>query len=482
MRPLVGTLATAAACVAVADWLFYDHPLGWTLGGYAIVVTTALAWRARRPVRPSRPALLLFFINAALAVSLVVEPGPLALSLLLLGLPLLAATLRPAESRGGDPLFWPETWRYFFGRGWLQAALDARTALRWRRRAVVVRRRGSVLSNWALPVLLTLGFLALFVMANPILERALSDFGGRVRESWRFLWTFTEPPRVLLWIVLFLWIWALLRGRPPRRDATNLRHGARKLIFSVAPIRRCLLLFNALFLVETCLDLAYLWGGAALPEGMTYAGYAHRGAYPLIVTALLAAAFVLITFRPGSESERDVWARRLVHLWIGQNVFLVASSVWRLWIYVEVFHLTRWRIAAGLWFFLVALGLLWIWLRIARRRSGEWLIRRNAFSAAALLLACSFMNFDGWIAWYNVRHCREVSEIGAAIDLKYLRHLGVEVLPALRWFVSRLDELTETREEAREIASKLEVRLETQLADWRGWSFLRQRLRNGVEG
>ena len=50
--------------------------------------------------------------------------------------------------------------------------------------------------------------------------------------------------------------------------------------------------------MQTGLDLAYLWGGLALPDGMSHAEYAHRGAYPLVVTALLAAGFVLIAMRP----------------------------------------------------------------------------------------------------------------------------------------------------------------------------------------
>ena len=61
---------------------------------------------------------------------------------------------------------------------------------------------------------------------------------------------------------------------------------------------RSLILFNALFALQTGLDLAYLWGGANLPDGMSHAEYAHRGAYPLIATALLAAGFVLIAMRP----------------------------------------------------------------------------------------------------------------------------------------------------------------------------------------
>ena len=53
---------------------------------------------------------------------------------------------------------------------------------------------------------------------------------------------------------------------------------------------RGLLLFNLVFLVQNLLDVEYLWAGAALPEGVTYAGYAHRGAYPLIATALIAGS------------------------------------------------------------------------------------------------------------------------------------------------------------------------------------------------
>ena len=47
---------------------------------------------------------------------------------------------------------------------------------------------------------------------------------------------------------------------------------------------RSLILFNALFALQTVLDLTYLWGGASLPDGMSHAEYAHRGAYPLIAT------------------------------------------------------------------------------------------------------------------------------------------------------------------------------------------------------
>ncbi len=90
---------------------------------------------------------------------------------------------------------------------------------------------------------------------------------------------------------------------------------------------RCLILFNFLFLLQNLLDIKYLWGGSALPSGMTYASYAHRGAYPLIATALLAAVFTLICFS-GNKSHPS-WrpAKLLVYLWLAQNIFLVGSAI-----------------------------------------------------------------------------------------------------------------------------------------------------------
>jgi hypothetical protein len=83
-------------------------------------------------------------------------------------------------------------------------------------------------------------------------------------------------------------------------------------LFGAEAILRSLVLFNLLFAVQTILDLIYLRGGVALPDGMTYATYAHRGAYPLMLTALLAAGFVLVAIAPGGQAERKPAIRTLV--------------------------------------------------------------------------------------------------------------------------------------------------------------------------
>ena len=67
--------------------------------------------------------------------------------------------------------------------------------------------------------------------------------------------------------------------------------------------------------------MVYLWGNAPC-AGINYASYAHRGAYPLIVTALLAAGFVLPAMKPGGPAEKSTVIRPLVYFWVAQNVLL----------------------------------------------------------------------------------------------------------------------------------------------------------------
>jgi hypothetical protein len=236
---------------------------------------------------------------------------------------------------------------------------------------------------------------------------------------------------------------------------------------------RCLVLFNLVFAVENLLDTRYLLT-EDLPPGFSYTEYVHRGAYPLIAAALLAAAFVLVTFNPRGATERSPWARRLVYLWIAQTIFLTLSAAWRLVRYVEMNQLTRLRVASTIWFILVALGLVYIVWRIVRGRSNAWLINVNAVTALLVLYPCCFLNFDGMIASFNARHCAEVGGGGSELDIAYLEHLGTPALPALESVRDKLA-TPARREQARAAADNLRARLDADLNDWHVWTWRRAR-------
>ncbi len=118
-------------------------------------------------------------------------------------------------------------------------------------------------------------------------------------------------------------------------------------------------------------------------------------------------------------------------VWIGQNILLVISSIFRLDLYVAAFSLTYLRLAAFIWMGLVAAGLLLILIQILTRKSNLLAGHGQRRALALVLYGCCFINAPRIIAAYNVAHCREAGGTGPNLDLKYLLSLGPQVLPAL---------------------------------------------------
>lgn len=496
--------------VALADFLFYRRVVGWTAGLFLAALLAGLLIRGGRGLR--RPAgVILLLATGGLVVALVEHPGALPVLLSALGVVTLALVARGAWQ--GGVWAWLRSWGWFVAAVPTRLLLDNRLAARWLRRHPRSSRAWTWAPQlWLIPAALGAVFIALFAAANPIISRWVAAGWDALANAFDHLAALSDAPRLGLWLLTGAGVWALLRAkarrkpRPPRPPALNVAPPAGGAAVAVASpgdarvwvgpdesaappahytlpprrvtpgvVVRCLVTFNLLFAVQTGLDALYLWGGAELPDGMTWAEYAQRGAYPLVATALLAAAFVLVTFRAGAPTEKLRAARLLVYAWVAQNVLLVVSAAWRLTLYVDAYSLTRLRLAAGVWMGLVALGLVWIVARLLLKRANVWLLNANVLTAAAVLYACGFLNFDGFIADYNVRHCREAGGTGSAIDLDYLRELGPEALPALRRIELHLTDPHQRRAAAL-AAQDADAELREALADWRGWTYRRHRI------
>ena len=460
----VAKLGAAVLLVTLADWLFYLQRAGSTLGVYAALILTLALVLSPAALR-NRSALAAAGAALLFAAALFDDP-----SLLAAGLFWAAASMAMLLPRSRFDDGWRWTQR-LAGHLLFSALAPLRDAgklkqARGRHGAPSMSSRLPVL--W-LPFLGSLLFVALFATANPLIGNAFTEldlllvFGG---------FSFA---RLLLWILAGIAVWNLLRPPAIRLQGSRKRDGNAALPgVSLASVTLSLVAFNLIFALQNGLDLAFLWSGAALPEGMTLAEYAHRGAYPLIATALLAALFVLVTLRPGSQLAQSPLVRRLVYLWIAQNVLLVASTMLRTIDYVEVYSLTRLRIAALLWMGLVAIGLVLICWRIWRARSGAWLINANLAAALLVLAGCTVIDLGAAAAAWNVRHAREVGGRGTTLDLCYLNQLGASALLPLIELESRPlpPALRERVGWARNLAMD---RLQTHQRDWHGWTFRGQR-------
>jgi hypothetical protein len=473
-RPLTKPLVLATGCVALADWLFYGWDVGISLALFLGIVAIAAILGHRAQVRD------MIQIVPAIAVFAGLLPLVEEVNLLSVLVSTVATAMSVIALASPHPRPWP--WQLLE-----IATIPFRGPFLLIRDTIGALRHMSIwtpgwlgwLVAWIVPLCVFAIFLTLFSSANPLIEQSL------MKIDLRKLFELISIPRLGFWIMIGCLIWPLIHRSIAPKPAKIMQSD-----FVAAPATtdldyllgtratlRSLVLFNALFALQSTLDLAYLWGGAALPDGLTYAQYAHRGAYPLIVTALLAAAFVLIAMRRGGPADHSRLIRPLVLAWILQNVLLVISSIFRLDIYIATYSLTYMRLAAFIWMGLVAIGLLLILSQIVWRKSLYWLVSANALTLAAVLYSCCFLNTPWLVANYNVEHSREVSGKGQPLDQHYIRCLGPQALPAIERHREKFPDFWSANGRGCSVETRESFLVSMRQKNWRDWSFRAWRLK-----
>jgi hypothetical protein len=464
-------LAAAVGLAGLADWLFYGYgQIGISL--VLFVVATAVGVSLANPIRGKLGAVALGMAGVlALTLPFVVAPGIPSGVFAIVGLAVFTTSLTSSGYATIEQRV-VASFLLLGDCGWRICA-DIASALT--RRKKTSARHTNTLAAWAVPLALGSVFVALFASANPLIAKWLAAANPVLIIDWLNL------PRIAFWLIVssLVWPFVFVRARPAPdtgnrafpSPASSGPPAATSRFLGTGSILRSLILFNALFAVQSVLDAAYLWGGVELPAGMSHAEYAHRGAYPLIVTALLAATFVIVALRPGGEAARSPLVRALVYLWVAQNVLLVLSSILRLDLYVATYSLTYWRIAAFVWMGLVAIGLLLIMARIAFDLPTIWLIRANLVSLTLALYVCSLPDFAAIIADYNVRHSAELTGTGSVLDRDYLMQLGEHAIPAGDLFLARAVLPDGTRKRMLGWRNTSSDAVRSKLSDWRAWNY-----------
>ena len=298
-----------------------------------------------------------------------------------------------------------------------------------------------LLKNWILPIVLTLGFLWLFTLANPLIAKWIAKID--ILYLWEMLGGAFNLKQTIFWVLIFAGCWPLVRPKIKASASLNIQLATRinmgvhtsKGGIDQAQVFRSLLLFNLLFAIQTVLDLVYLWGGGELPAGVSYSQYVHRGTYILLGTTLLAAGFILFVTSKKMRMEKILKIKILLLAWTGQNVILVTSTMMRLELYVEAYALTYLRVSAFIWMFLVMIGLCLIIFRLKQKRTNAWLINASLISLVLTLYVISFANIPYLIAIKNVTTVIDNPHKG--LDVAYLSKLGVQAIPAIDMILSQ---------------------------------------------
>ncbi|WHH60869.1 DUF4173 domain-containing protein [Petroclostridium sp. X23] len=189
---------------------------------------------------------------------------------------------------------------------------------------------------------------------------------------------------------------------------------------------------NVVYLVFSVIQFAYLFGGGAntLPGGFTYAEYARRGFFELLLVTMINFSIILLSmFFTEKESIRSARIIKSLLTIMGAVTYvMIYSSFYRMGLYEQNYGYTRLRIFV--YFFLLLETVLLLATLIYIFASRFSLLRIYILTSLIFYIALNYINVDVLIAKRNVdRYFTEQK-----VDIEYLTRLSMDAVPQ----VSRL--------------------------------------------
>jgi hypothetical protein len=412
------TIIVVLALAVIVDLLTFQHPVGLGLGISGALFATAV-WLSGRLLRFPSTATAKGLALLVTAVSWIptVRASPVLTAFSLVALSLLG--LWCARVLVYDDL---RTWTVerYVGAAATTAFAAVFETPDFLAEGVTSRDPSSKLKRILVGLLMVVPvmavFIALFAGADAVFSRFVSN-----------LVDFDAGRLVLHMLAILLLAWAglgLLRHARRVEPAPVRSRGMRRLTTETASALTAL---GALFAVFVLIQFAYLFGGLETNTGLTYAQYARKGFFELVIAAALVVLIALTVDRVVQAATRSRLVDTLLLVLIAETLVILASAITRLLAYVDAYGLTQARFYAAI--FLAWTGVVLVlaaFLFPRSKRAGFALA--SLVAAVVLLFATAGVNPDGVIARTNLtKH---------PVDEVYLSSLSSDAVPSL---VGRLD-------------------------------------------
>jgi len=312
-----------------------------------------------------------------------------------------------------------------------------------------------------IPIIATSLFCILYSIASPVFAKYLQQFsaslGTLLSQLFTFLFadlSFNRLLHIVLGIVITTAVLLKLKDnslekaelgldeelKRKRRSNINRSIGyeimsvfagkllKRKLALKTENIIGILsfLALNLLLLFLNSIDIATLWLGE-LKQGTNYSAELHEGTNALIISIIMAMVVILYFFNGNLNFySKNKTIRVLAYLWIIQNAFLVLSVALRDFQYIDAHGLTYKRIGVLIFLILCSVGLLTVYLKVAKKKTLFYLCRVNGLIWYLLLILSGLVNWDLLIIGYNLNNRNNIS-----LDFDHLMGLSDNTLPLL---------------------------------------------------
>lgn len=336
-----------------------------------------------------------------------------------------------------------------------------------------------VLRGLAIAIPIVLIFIALFSAADAVFARVIGNvFGFDIDLG-------DLPGRVVL-AVMIAWVAAggLAFAAAEHHDLSTDSPAAPGWRVGTTEAVTVLFAVVAVFVLFVVLQAAYLFGGLDTLEatGLTYAEYARRGFFELVVVAVLAGGIVI-----GAERLSRARTRLLMGAAVGLVLLIglvLASAAVRLRLYQEAFGWTELRLYVLATIVLLAIAVIALLVQLVADRV-RWFGHVLIAAALAIGLALNLLGPARFITEQNVARVldpRLVPPNGrSGLDESYVLSLGDDALPPLIRALPQLED-----EGAQHLSDRLAGRLNVLRTDaglnaWQAWNAGRNAARDALE-
>lgn len=291
------------------------------------------------------------------------------------------------------------------------------------RRKKVTKQKNTNVKYIVTGVLIGLPMLV-FVLA--LLSSADAIFSEYIGEGFLWLWNnIVFSPNIVLVVSLmiigFLGIYTFLsaltlNNMPEWSNQKEKKNPVTAVTF--------VSMITVVYLIFSVIQIVFLFsGGMILPEGYTYAEYAHQGFFQLLFLCIFNLILVLLCL---SLFEMSKWLKTILLVFSGCTYIMIASSACRMLLYISSYHLTFLRVLV-LWFLLMLVFLMAGVVGSIIKKEFS-LFRYEMAVITVFYLVFSFVRPDYWIAKYNISQMGNEMSYG---DVYYLCNLSPDAAPAL---------------------------------------------------
>lgn len=272
----------------------------------------------------------------------------------------------------------------------------------------------------------------LLVIILPLLSSADSVFGYYTSNFFNNLekvnigtttWDIIRSLIIALYLFGFFWSFKYSFARDTKPFRVNGK-------LEPITVLTVLVMINLVYLFFTVIQFSYLYGGeTSLPNGFTYAEYARRGFFELVLVTIINFTILLLST---VFTKKETPLRSILNisytLLIAFTINMLYSAHYKMSLYESAFGYTYLRIFVH--FFLLLLLILFL-IALA----GIWLKKVPAakLSIIAALLMYVFINYvnvDSIIAAKNIERYYQTGKI----DIYYLTRLSYDAVPNVASF------------------------------------------------